>query len=320
MSEWFELVKKSKTIALFAHINSDGDANGSVMAMANLLEDMGKDVYVFIPPPINQSYWFLGVNNISCKKSLSQYDLAISLDCPNTKRFGQCEPEFFKAKHSICIDHHLENANFAEITIVNTEISSACELLWSLLEKEDVKITPDIATCLYLGIATDTGGFTHGSHGDVNANTWRAVAKLTEFGANLKLVNYNLFTHTRKSVFDLMKYAISNIEFYENGKIAMVCISQKKLNQTGAELTDTHKFTDLISGIEGVEITAIMTERTHNEQSVSIRSEKHNAQRICKHFGGGGHLKASGCRLFVPFRVAQKQLLDECIRELYRND
>ena len=321
MSEWFELVNKSKTIALFTHINSDGDANGSVMAMYHLLKDMNKEVFVFVPTPINKSYWFLGVNEISCGKTAKCYDLAIGLDCPNTKRFGQCEPEFFKAKHSMCIDHHLDNSNFADITIVNTEISSASELLFSLLENEnDIKITSQMATCLYLGIATDTGGFTHGSHGDVNADTWRTVAKLTEYGADLKIVNYNLFTHTRRAVFDLFKYGISHVEFFEDGKIAMVCTTQKILDETGAELTDTHKFTDLVSGIEGVEITAIMTERAFNEQSVSIRSEVHNAQRICKAFGGGGHLKASGCRLFNSFEVSKQLLLEECKRELYRND
>ena len=321
MSEWFDLVKKSETIALFTHINSDGDANGSVMAMYHTLKNLGKDVYVFIPTPINRSYWFTGSNKISCKRKLKSYDLAIALDCPNTKRFGQCETEFFKAKHSICIDHHLENANFADITFVDTDISSASELLWSLLEKEgDVKITKEIVTCLYLGIATDTGGFTHGSHGDINSKTWRAVANLTDFGADLNAVNYNIFNLTRKPVFELLKFSLANVEFYENGKIAMVCVPKRFLEEVGAELTDTHKFTDLLSGVEGVEIFAVMAGKAQNEQSVSVRSQKHSAQRICKSFGGGGHLKAAGCRLFVPFEVGKKQLLDECVRELYRND
>ena len=88
MDNWLELVRKSKTIALFAHINSDGDANGSIMAMKHLLDNMGKETFVFLPLPINESYWFLGANKVSCTKSLASYDLAIGLDCPNTNRFG----------------------------------------------------------------------------------------------------------------------------------------------------------------------------------------------------------------------------------------
>ena len=320
MSEWFDLVKKSESIALFAHINSDGDANGSVMAMYHLLKGMDKKVYVFVPTPISLSYHFLGVNEITCKNYAKHYDLAIGLDCPNTKRFGQCEPEFFKAKKSICIDHHLESGEYADIKIVNTDVSSTCELLWTLFEKENIIITPEIATALYLGIATDTGGFIHGAHGDVDKNTWLTVSRLADLGAKFGVVNENMFTTIRKPVFELYRYALANVEFYENGRIVMVAVRKKIFEQTGTELTDTHKFLDVISGIEGVEITAVMSEREFDEQAVSVRSKKRNAQRICKFFGGGGHLRASGCRIFVPFDEAKQQLLNECKKELCRND
>ena len=320
MTDWLELIKNSKTIAIFSHINSDGDAVGSAMAFKHLLDDMKKDVYVFIPTPISQSFCFLDIDKFSCKRYAKKYDLAICLDAPNTKRFGQCEPEYFKAKNSICIDHHMDNEHYADITLLDADISSTCELIYRLFKENDIKITKDIATCLYLGIATDTGGFMHGNHGTVDAHTFNAVADFANLGADIESVNYNIFVHVRRSVFELYRYALSNVQFFENGKIAMVAISKKVLEQTGAELTDTHKFTDFIGGIDGVEITAIMTQKEENEQSVSVRSRIHNAQRICKHFGGGGHLRAAGCRLFVPFYVGKNQLLEECKKELLRND
>ena len=320
MVDWLNYVKDSKTIALFSHINSDGDANGSVMAMKYLLDAMGKQTYIFVPTPINQSFWFLDIQNVTCTKSLKQYDLAICLDAPNTKRFGQCETEFFKAKKSICIDHHMDNEMYATQTILEPEISSTCELIYKLFTQSNLNITKEIATCLYLGISTDTGGFMHSLHGDINSSTWQTVADLVKLGADLEKVNYNLFVHMRKSVFELYRKGLNRVEFYENGKIAMVCINKRLLNETGAEVTDTHKLTDLVGGIDGVEITAIMTQRSYKEHSVSVRSQCHNAQRICKHFGGGGHLRASGCRLFVPFMQAKEQLLEECKKEIFRND
>ena len=137
---------------------------------------------------------------------------------------------------------------------------------------------------------------------------------MVKLSADLEKVNYNLFVHLRKPVFELYRRGLNKVEFYENGKIAMICINKRLLDETGAEVTDTHKLTDL------VEITAIMTQRSYREHSVSVRSQCHNAQRICKHFGGGGHIKASGCRLFIPFAQAKQELLNECIKELKRND
>lgn len=320
MADWMDMIKEAKTVAIFSHINSDGDANGSAFAVKYMLDDLGKETYVFVPTPINKSYHFLGINEISCTKKLPKYDLAITVDAPNTKRFGQCESEFFKAKKSICIDHHADNENYANINIVEPDISSACELIYKLFKAENINITPRIATCIYLGIATDTGGFMRGFHGAVTPETWFAIADLVKLGADTKLVNESIFITMRKSVFELYRKGLDRVEFYENGKIAMLCITKRILDETGTELTDTHKLTDIINGIEGVEITAIMTQKGYREQSVSVRAHIKNAQRICKYFGGGGHLKASGCRIYEQFYDAKAELLEQCKKELYRND
>ena len=320
IKEMQNLISESKSVALFAHINADGDAVGSVMATKHYLDDIGKETYVFLQEPISQDFAFLGVHKFANKNSLQQYDLAICLDSPTTKRFGEYEKEFFKAKKSIKIDHHILVDEYATLEIVDSEISSACELLYGIFKKLNVNITPEIATCLYTGIATDTGGFLHGNHGEVTPNTWRTIAELVESGADLKNINYNVFIRMSKGVFELNKEVLSRAEFFAEGKIAMVTLPNAVLQNTGTELMDTHKFIDLFTGIDGVEITAFLTELKANENAVSVRSQNHSAQRICKHFGGGGHLKAAGCRIFVPLEIAKSLLLEECKNELYRND
>ena len=319
-NEFCELVKESKTIAIFAHMNPDGDACGSAMAMKRVLDGMHKQTFLFVPLPINQSYQFLQIDEFSCKKKAKSYDLAISLDCPNTKRFGQCEPEFFKANKTINIDHHIDNQNFADVNIVEPKRSSACELLFFLFEKSNFKIDKDIATCLYSGIATDTGGFLYSSSGDVSIETWQTVVKLVKAGAELSKINYNLFIKLRKPVFEIFRKGLNALEYYADGKIAIVCIDKKMLADAHAELTDTYKITNLVNGIEGVEIAVIVTQKSENENAVSVRSNKHSAQRICSHFGGGGHLRASGCKIFAPLIDAKTALIKECEEELKRND
>ena len=314
------LIEDCKTVALFAHMNPDGDAIGSVLAFKNMLDSLKKETFVFLPTPISDTFDFLDIQNIVNKNKLGKYDLAICLDCPNTKRFGEWEKEFFKAKKSIKIDHHIVTDNFATICVVDEEISSTCELIFKIFKDLNVEITPNIATCLYTGIVTDTGRFTHGNHGEVTPETWRTVADLVECGADTKSVNYNVFIKMSRDVFELNKEVLSRVEFFADGKIAFVGIPKDVLLKTNTDMTDTHRFIDLFGGLEGVEITAFMTQIEDNENAVSIRTQIHNAQRICKHFGGGGHLRASGCRLFVPFEIAKSMLLYECKSELNRND
>lgn len=319
MSEWFDLVKSSQSIAVLTHINSDGDANGSAMAMYHMLKSLKKDVYLFVPMPINKSYEFLGSAELSGKRNLARYDLAITVDAPTTKRLGEFECEFFKAKNSVCIDHHGDNEFYADVNVVVPDASSACEVVFDLFQKENIDVDKQIATCLYTGISTDTGGFMRSTAGAVSQNTWDDISKLCALGADTATVNYNLFSLIRKNVFELFKIGIGNVEFYEGGKIAMVCLPKEIFDATKTDVTDTYKLIDMVSGIEGVEIMAIISQKSDREQVVSVRvRNNHSARNICAHFGGGGHQRASGCRIFVPLSDAKQQLLKQCRDELVR--
>lgn len=315
MNGIFELISKSKTIALFGHINCDGDAVGSVMAFRNYLSDLGKKTYVFLQKPISDNYYFMEVDKYANKSNLLEYDLAISCDCPNTKRFGIYETEFYKCKKSINIDHHPDNENFADINIVNAKMCSTCEIVYDLFRNEKVNITSKMATCLYSGIASDTGRFIHGN---MTSDTFAYAGELVKFGADLDTLNYNLFSHMKMNEFLIFRLALSKTEFYEDGKIAFIGITQRMLDECNADTTSTYRIIDQINSIHGVEIAVLLTQNGHNENMVSVRSRNKNAQRICRAFGGGGHLRAAGCRIFVPFKKAKELLIEECKRELLR--
>ena len=313
----FEIINSCKTIALFAHINPDGDAIGSLMTLKRYIDSLGKDVYVFLQRPISENYYFMGINEVANIKFNNSYDLAISVDCPNVKRFGEYEKEFLKAKISINIDHHMDNEFFAMHNIVDTSMCSACELIYNLFKQSGLNISSDMATCLYSGIATDTGMFLHSN---TTASCFLAAGELVKLGADLETLNYNLFNHIKINEFNITRLAISKTEFYENGKIAFVGITSKMLEMANADLTCTYRIIDQINKVDGVEVAVLLTQNGYRENLVSVRSRNRNAQRICKAFGGGGHLRASGCRIFIPFKYAKEKLLEECKKELTRND
>lgn len=308
-----DAILQSNTIALFSHINADADAIGSLMAIYNYCKEQKKQVFVFLQKPISQNYNFLGINKVANKKILASYDLAIGLDCPNVERFGIYQNEFKKAKFSYSVDHHLGHENFADINIVNSNKSSTCEILFEIFKKNDVRISKQIATCLYSGIASDTGRF---MHNNTNYEAFCNAGELVKLGADIDLINYCLFSHKSFIEFDIFRKALSNIEFYENGKIAFIGLTKQILDDSNATPNDTFLIIDFVRGIEGVDIAVLMTYNKPLEQMVSVRTRKSNAQKICKFFGGGGHLNASGCRIFVPFENAKKQLIDVCIKEL----
>lgn len=312
----FDVISQSKTIAIFSHIRADGDAVGSIMAFCNYCLAANKQVFVFLQEPISANFNFLGIQKVANKKHLSSYDLAICVDCPTFDRFGVYQNEAKKAKFVVCIDHHLGAENFGDINIVQQDKSSTCEIIFDLFEQNNQQITPQIATCLYAGIAADTGRF---MHSNTKCSSFLCAGKLVELGADLQLVNDKLFNKKSFVEFDIFRKALNNIEFFENGKIAFVGIESNLLKQANATYNDTFLIIDFVKGIENVDIAVLMTEYKHNEQMVSVRTNKSSAQNICKHFGGGGHLKASGCRVFVPFKLAKEQMIEQCIKEL-KND
>ena len=160
-----EEIKKAKKIIIFHHIAPDGDSLGSALALRELIEQMDNveivdnaitnyvpEVYKFLPD-IDK---FKKVGNSSLYNS---YDLAIVVDCASKERLGDTTELFNNAKKTISIDHHISNGGFADIDFIDTSVSAAGELVFSLIEPMGVNFTKNIATNLYTAILTDTGGF-----------------------------------------------------------------------------------------------------------------------------------------------------------------
>ena len=316
MKEIIDVINNNYTFAILSHVNADGDAIGSIMAIKQLLDSLNKRTYIFLQEPVSENYNFLGIAEYKNKFALSSYDVAICLDCPNIKRFGSWEREFHKSQISINIDHHPDNENFADYNLVKSDKCSTCEIVYDLFTENNIEIIESIATCLYSGIATDTGRF---AHSNTTYSSYISAGNLVKLGADIDSINYYLFQRKSNKEFELFKKALNNLEFFENGKIVVAYITKAMLEEVGGSSNDTRLVVDFIRGIENVDIAAIITENKSLESLVSVRTNKSSAQNICKAFGGGGHVKSAGCRIFTKFEDAKKKLIEECIKEL-KND
>ncbi|WP_297979477.1 DHH family phosphoesterase, partial [uncultured Methanobrevibacter sp.] len=175
-----ELASSVHSIAISGHIKPDGDCVGSVLALYNYLKvnypALCVDVYLEEP---SDKYRFLkGFEDMHVSFDRDQtYDLMVSLDCSTLERLGDAQNYFKTAGHTICLDHHISNQGYADENYIYGDVSSACEVLYRILDPE--KLNREIAICLYTGIISDTGVFKYPA---TSPETMRVAANLMEYG------------------------------------------------------------------------------------------------------------------------------------------
>ena len=305
-------IKQSKNIAIFSHINSDPDAVGSCIALKLMLEQYDKNVDVFIEEPISTNFEFMGINDHINKNKFKNYDLSIGLDCPNTKRFGKYQKVFYKAKNSINIDHHPDNEKFAKLNFVDSNKSSTCSILFLAFTKLKLNISSGIATCLYAGICGDTGRF---KNSNTKSEDFYNCGDLVSVGAEIDKVNEN-FCKMKINEFNLLKLALGKAKFLCENRFAYIFLSIADLKSVDCSMENTRFLIDYLRNIDSVKIAVVMTQEKVDECRVSIRSkDNYNAQNVAKCFGGGGHIMASGCRIFCEFDKAQERIIEAVCEE-----
>lgn len=309
-----EKIQNCKTVAIFVHTKPDGDCLGSACAMYLALTKLGKKVDLYSEHEPMENFKFMpGIENFNEIK-YKEYDLALALDCADEKRMGICAETFKKCKYKISIDHHFtHDTGFANL-VINSQVSSTCIMLVDYIKALGVEITPDIAMNLYCGIATDTGGFIHS-----NTTAWEhiVVGELIKTNFNLELANTMLFKSKTLEQFNLTRLALNNTKFYFDNKVAITYLTKKDFVATNASNQDTMGIVNLVSNISTCEIGVCISEDKNNLYSVSFRSKgKTDVSRIASVFGGGGHVKASGCNIFGNLNSVIEKILNACKAEL----
>lgn len=287
-------IDKANSIVILTHENPDGDAMGCALAMYNALKQLEKDVDVIVPE-FSRCFEFLpGISEIK-KEGRKEYDLAIAVDCADTKRLNGFVDYFDDAKVTVQIDHHGVNTMFADYNYVDPVAPACAQILVKVLPYWNVEITKDIGTCLLTGIITDTGGF---KYSGVTSETFEFAAWLLQKGVNVSNVYKNVLQTVTRSSFELNRIARNRIEFFEDGKIAFTYITCEDEEIANSETGDYEGIVDIGRDVEGVEVSIFLRELKKGGYKVSLRSNEYvNVSDICLMFGGGGHIKAAGCTI-----------------------
>lgn len=311
-SKIWELINNSNSILLLTHINPDGDAIGSIMALYLMLKDIGKDVRVLLPkyPPL---FSFIPFINSSVDRDTREYDLAIVVDCATKERIGQVNEEFSRCKKTVNIDHHFANTKYADVNYVVGNDPACSQSIYYLFKDWNVEISKDIGVALTVGVLTDTGGF---RNNNVNKETFKMMLELMDEVNLYELYDIVLAKRSRAQ-FELAKLTMNRLEFFDEGKIAFSYITKDDMVNTKALLGDHEGLVDIGRNISGVEVSIFV--REDDGYRISFRSNGLvKVNEIAMIFGGNGHEFAAGALINLDFLEMKKRLIEESIKVINR--
>ena len=312
LSETAAALQDAKTLVITAHVNPDGDAIGSSLGLMHLLLSLGKDVTVLLDDDIPAGFSVLPGYDVLRRPVEGEAiacDLFVVLDTM-TDRIGKTAASVH-APRVLNIDHHHTNpGNDKEDLYLDATRAATCEIIYDLAKAMDVTIPKDAAMCLYTGLATDTGFF---RFSNAAAHTYRAAADLIDAGAQPNVISEALEIKPMQTVKDLGE-ALAQFEPFADGKAVGIFLTQEQT----ARMASTESFIGHIRVIDGVDVAVVLKCKEPNVCRVSMRSKHVDVSRIATMYDGGGHVRAAGCTLKLPFEQAKAtimQAIEQAIRE-----
>ena len=309
------LIKSASRVLISGHLSPDGDSLGSMLALAKLLNNAGIEAYATADLNALGKPGFLeGCEKIIPVRKLKRrrqkkFDLLIAVD---NSGFDRMPPEVKAVAEKlprICIDHHVtNNADFAEVSIVDPEASSAGELVWRFAKWMEWKLDRDIAEALWVALVTDTGRFAYDS---TKPGTLRTAGDLLKYGVRTALINDIIYgTFSRKAI-ELKRIAWRSLHVWKNRKVAEVTLTRDDFREVRGTKADAEDIIEIPRSIVRNEIALFfyqIPDRT-KETRCSIRTRGDwDATELAGRFGGGGHRKASGCTIKAPLATAKRQM------------
>lgn len=306
-----EFLKKNNNFAIFTHVVPDGDAISSCLALYLALKQIGKNVKIIFDSEIPERLKFL-LNYFDNTNNLEfEPENFICLDVSDKKRIAGLENKNKNKNFNICIDHHdIENCEFTDMFYLNKKASSCAEIIYNLLDKLDIYINKKIATLIYVGIYSDTGGF---KYSNTNSNLFGIMYEIFDKIENFSDLNYKLSGMFTKEFIKFKSEIINNFEYYNNICVLYINLDiMKKFNIKYSDLNDS--IYQIPLQIIGIELAIIIKQKEENLFKISARSKNNGkALEFCKIFGGGGHTNAAGFELTGNLDYIKTKILQEII-------
>lgn len=294
-----EAIRKNKKFVITAHVNLEGDALGSELALCRLLRAMGKNALVINEDATPCEYDFLPGSDkiIQYRDNMKKpdFDCFVAIDCSNLKRCGEVYRLNDKNRPLINIDHHISNDFFGRINWVQPQLSSACEMVFWLYKKMGVALTRESALCLYAGILTDTGSF---RYNNTTSSVHGIVARLLKYGINAADIYRRIYSSIPAQDMRLLTEILPRMRFLCGGRIVWFAVEAAILKRRKATFDLGESILNFGRSIRGAEVVILFKENLGEKKEVRVNFRSHgkvDVNRIAREFGGGGHPTASAC-------------------------
>lgn len=289
-----------KNIIMTSHINPDGDALGSILALYLMIQEYNKknnknieiDLVIDdkLPKYMRKFEEKEFIKNVEQLDKNKKYDIFISLDSANEERYGNSVIFKKNSKESINIDHHISNTEHCQYNYVE-DICSTAELLYKFVNKFDVTLTEKIAQYLYLGIINDTGNF---RHDNVTENTFYVCSKLRKAGANNHKIANIIFEMSMKKI-NIYGDVYKNKIVDDKNKFIHYYLTEEKMKKYDVTKDDTDGIAEVMLKIEDTELSLFIRDEKDGIKGSFRANDKYDVNDMAqKLFNGGGHIKAAG--------------------------
>lgn len=280
------------------HKDPDFDAVGSLLAFGELLEELGKKVTLYAPDlDMHQFKHLPNINKLS-KSLATEYDVAFFLDCSDISRIYK-PTEFASYDYGINIDHHQDNTLFCKKNLViNT--SSVGEIVFNMYKQLNIPISKDAAINLYAAICFDTGNF---KFSNTNVSTFKAAAELLDCGINASQISEWIFENKSMAYLDDVKEGLNHLYRHPKHPYLIVLIPYR-INQSKESTINFFR------ECANTELVIVCKETAKNKFKLSFRSKQLvDVAAMAHKFNGGGHIRAAGAYMELPFNKLQDQLM-----------
>ncbi len=287
-----DILKDVKSVGITGHIRPDGDCTGSVLALYNyILENMPEtDVDLYLEQPGSEFYYLKNIDKIKNTPEDKKYDVFFVLDCSSLDRIEPFISCFNNASKTVCIDHHVSNTGFTDLSKIEPQASSACEVLYGTMDAD--KISRDVAECIYTGIIHDTGVFKYSC---TSKKTMEIAGEMMEKGIDYSDIIDNTFykkTYVQNQI--LGRALLESVLFYD-GKCIFTTVTMDEMEFYGVTGRELGGIVEQLRLTDGVEVAIFLYQTGEEEYKVSLRSKKKiDVAAIATQFGGGGHVRAAG--------------------------
>lgn len=284
---------------IVSHVQPDGDAVSSTLAVGWLLSRLGKKFTMMnegVIPKRMKSLWHADdLINMSEYPPQRSFSNIICVDCADFERVGRTKQFFTEDAIIVNIDHHPTNNRYGAVNVVLPEAAATAEILFDLLNLFEIEWDAEVATAIYTGLLTDTGGF---RYANTTPKVMGIASELLSYGVNGPELAESLLEEMTLPQLKVLVHALNTLNITPDGKVAWVYVTPQHMIDTGAVNEDLEGIVNYPRNIQGVEVGILFKQVDTGAVKVSLRSAgKVDVAALAQSFGGGGHVRAAGCRI-----------------------